>query len=645
MTLWIDNLAQEAADPTEAGRKMRQCFYTLGKLTKRQLTLDCLRKLCVRRVGTHEVERMARMVVRGEGRRNSKIVVNLLGMKLEDAMEMVERLKKQFMREKVALYMTISRGGMIKEEFWSKVDAEMRKVWVEGKSKIQRKVDRLEDTYKGAKTYTGLVDKIRVGDRELGEEEEEVKEPLAAGVQVSESEAKVLRKDPRFRDWTNMTIEDIEVDINVGLDNIRREINKLAENGGQSLTKEQEEVEKDFTRVLNLEDKTLDFGKMRSTAMKQNKYFVMSKAVNRKDELVLQRLKDKMIEGSKDVIKKTNDEKGRPRETCYSEEERLAIRSLRERRSVRVVVCGTDKSQVCGIMSEEEWMASMEVHTRGDEVVTMEEVDSVEKRLMGFAFQLTRGLRGGVGHSQSKVLDNLRSEHVSIPNLYALIKDHKEMREGEPVKSRPVCGAVESPNGQLSNMLSEVINMLTKVEDKLDTECRSSEEMRASVKKVNTKEGEGDRVIGSTDFKSYYPRLPVRRAAAIVGRMAELSELDIKTDDTEMGLFLASTMTRVEVVAMGLEEVVQERLHSRSAAPGITSREILERGPTCGTKWRPPSRAPTEQERRRMLGKMLELAIVFCMENHFYMLKGEVRRQARGAGIGLRCSEALGNDK
>ena len=43
-----------------------------------------------------------------------------------------------------------------------------------------------------------------------------------------------------------------------------------------------------------------------------------------------------------------------------------------------------------------------------------------------------------------------------------------------------------------------------------------------------------------------------------------------------------------------------------------------------------------------MLGKMIELSIIFCMENHFYMLGGKIRRQGRGAGIGLRCSEALG---
>ena len=39
----------------------------------------------------------------------------------------------------------------------------------------------------------------------------------------------------------------------------------------------------------------------------------------------------------------------------------------------------------------------------------------------------------------------------------------------------------------MSNTLSEVINAITKFEDKHESECRSSEEMRAEVKKVNSK--------------------------------------------------------------------------------------------------------------------------------------------------------------
>ena len=392
----------------------------------------------------------------------------------------------------------------------------------------------------------------------------------------------------------------------------------------------------------------------------------MARAVNRKDEMILQRLKGRLMDCAHKVLKKTNDEKGLPRETCYTAEERTGIQSLKEKRKeVGAVVCSTDKSQVLGVLSEDEWMASMKVHTDQDPVVTMEEVNNVEKQLVGHSFQLARALRMGAAHGQEdKVRDNLRSEHVAIPSLYALIKDHKVMLEGEPIKSRPVCGALESPNGQLSNILSEVINVICSVEDKVNTECRSSEEMRAGIKAVNQR-GEDEvgaagelgpqvvggelgpadtvnRIIGSTDFKSYYQNLPVRRAAQIVANMAEESELNIKTDNVELGLYLASTMKREEVEEMGLGEVVQQRLHTRSAAPGITSREIMSRGPLCGTKWKPPQRDPTEQERRKMLGKMLEIAIIFCMEHHYYNLGGEVKRQLSGAGTGLRCSEALG---
>ena len=149
-------------------------------------------------------------------------------------------------------------------------------------------------------------------------------------------------------------------------------------------------------------------------------------------------------------------------------------------------------------------------------------------------------------------------------------------------------------------------------------------------------------VVGSTDFKSYYPSLPVHRAAQIVREKIEQSEVKILTDDQELGLFLASTMTRQEVESNNLGDVVQERLYKAGAAPGITSREILSRGPACPTKWKEPRRSPTEEERRKMLGIMVEFSIKLCMEHHFYMHNQRVRRQEEGAGIGLRLSEALG---
>ena len=70
------------------------------------------------------------------------------------------------------------------------------------------------------------------------------------------------------------------------------------------------------------------------------------------------------------------------------------------------MVCSTDKSQVCGAMSEEEWLASLEVHTKDDPIVSQREVDEAERKLMGYSFQLARGLRFGESHEQE---DKVRS--------------------------------------------------------------------------------------------------------------------------------------------------------------------------------------------------------------------------------------------
>ena len=169
MTLWIEELASEAAEPITAGRKMRAVFFCLGKLVNRQLTTNLLRKLIERRVGTHEVEKSARLTIKDNLRRNLEVVDFLLKIKLKDAEKWTERLRKQFLREKENLYTSINRGGLLKVAFWSKVKALMDKKWKDGKQKIQEKVDRLENTYKGARTQTGKVGNIRVGDRELGE--------------------------------------------------------------------------------------------------------------------------------------------------------------------------------------------------------------------------------------------------------------------------------------------------------------------------------------------------------------------------------------------------------------------------------------------------------------------------------------------
>ena len=315
MTSRINQLAGEAADPEEAGKKMRQVYFTNCKLTNRQLTVDLLRKLFERGVGTHDVESIAKKIIKGEPRRNPNIVKSIIKIKLEDALKWQHRIRRQILKEKEELYRVISRRGRLKEEFWSALRLDLGRRWKDGKEKNQKKADRLEITYKGARPKTGMVGNIRVGDAELGEEEEVEKVPVAAGVNINAAETKVLNLDPRFRDWCKITAEDVETDVDVALDNLRREIDRLEENGGNSLSEAEEIRERQTSDPIDFEAKEVDFGKLRSTAMKQNKYFEMSQPVNRTDEMRLQNLKNRLMYTTKEVLKKTNDEKGLPKTT------------------------------------------------------------------------------------------------------------------------------------------------------------------------------------------------------------------------------------------------------------------------------------------------------------------------------------------
>ena len=265
MTSRIEYLAREAADPFEAGKRMRQVYFSNCKLTNRQLTVDLLKKLYERGVGTHEVESVARKVIKGEPRRNPKIVKAIIEIKLEDALRWQHRTRRQCLVEKAELYSFINRRGRLKEEFWSAMRLDLGRRWKKGKEKNQEKADRLEVTYKGTKPFTGRVDNIKVGDRELGEEEEVEKVPVAAGTNINAAEAKVLNLDPRFRDWCKITKEDVETDIDVALDNLRREIERLEENGGTSLSEAEEIRERQLTEPIDFEAKEVDFGKLRPT--------------------------------------------------------------------------------------------------------------------------------------------------------------------------------------------------------------------------------------------------------------------------------------------------------------------------------------------------------------------------------------------
>ena len=70
-------------------------------------------------VGTHDVESIAKKIIKGEPRRNPNVVKSIIKIKLEDALKWQHRIRQQILKEKEELYRVISRRGRLKEEFWS----------------------------------------------------------------------------------------------------------------------------------------------------------------------------------------------------------------------------------------------------------------------------------------------------------------------------------------------------------------------------------------------------------------------------------------------------------------------------------------------------------------------------------------------
>ena len=259
-----------------------------------------------------------------------------------------------------------------------------------------------------------------------------------------------------------------------------------------------------------------------------------------------------------------------------------------------------------------------------------------EKVLNAHSIQTGHILRMGENHGHwSRIKSALVNHFGHIPVLYGLVKDHKDKKEGEPLPSRPVCGADKGLNTQLSQVLAQVVAAIAMdMDEKKDAVCRSTEEMIVDIESVNERTDLNNLVIFSTDFEAYYPNFDIEEVAKVAKEEFINGDLDINVDEKELALYLAVTKERSELESLGLGQVTHTRLYTRGRKPGITTEEILERGSNTKSKFRDPERQPTEDEIRMMFGVALENLINTAMSNHLYSFNGDLRKQQSCGAIG-----------
>ena len=118
-----------------------------------------------------------------------------------------------------------------------------------------------------------------------------------------------------------------------------------------------------------------------------------------------------------------------------------------------------------------------------------------------------------------------------------------------------------------------------------------------------------------------------------------------EVDTVALGLYLAILYQdrRGELLALGLDQLVQKRLHPKAKKILITTEEVLEPGDKTTSKFYPREQEPTAEQERLMLALALEQGILATFKSHYYSFdQGEVRLQEEGGPIGLIISGAAG---
>ena len=408
-------------------------------------------------------------------------------------------------------------------------------------------------------------------------------------------------------------------------------------------------------RVFDPEEKVEDLRKLRVTDLPTCKRITVPEAAEPAKEAKIQVL----IDGLEEAMRKNGRKEkscpkaGRSSLSTLTDQQRRGKESLlRREKAGELIMVGSDKSGKNIPMSVEMYKLCMEPHIKDDSIHSREEVAQSEKILNGAATQILRAFKCGEdwGH-EARLKSACGAKNNEIPSLNQLVKDHKAT-----LKTRPVCRARQAPNGNLGELLCTLLDPFVQEADRDErTEIKSTEELCSDLKATNDRISEagvqrgrfqqaGRLVVGSKDVEAFYPSMDVDLAAEEVKLEVEESDIDLEMDTEEAALYIACTMTPVEIEQEGLTHVVHKRRHKTGPRPGLTCKAVVGGASQRldDQAWIPPARRPGRRQKKRMAGCVLRSACRLVMQNHFYTYDNVIRKQTKGGAIGLKLTEKLG---
>ena len=229
---------------------------------------------------------------------------------------------------------------------------QVEEAWKEKGDKCTSKLQHLEMKWKREERHrTQKLDiggewrGVKIGDRELEEEEERrdrgerrTRPVLKYGAVVTSAEEDSLLSLPaKFSTYQAITLEKVEVALQVSMAKARWELQSRKERGEGEAEEEQEwsedwelaqQVEK---TVYSKEEQKIDFSKRRVTDMKTCRSVFMPQPGTATEELVIANLVSRGLACTKQYIEENCDKKGFPRRQNLSEASAKGMKSLLNR--------------------------------------------------------------------------------------------------------------------------------------------------------------------------------------------------------------------------------------------------------------------------------------------------------------------------
>ena len=539
------------SDPRRAYALLRSDLIKTTNVTKSGCYLKYFQDLRYRRIGTPEVESVAKKEYYGgrdtwqsnkERRRCQGVeleVIRILDIRVAKEVKNLKEVRhlsstgEVALKEKLQVLDVVTEEGVTLETVMNKYKEEVAKE-VSMFKKVysayyKHKVDTLYDVFKLRRQekenprWRGVL----VTDEQLREEEVRREEEPGCNfivlddIVLDRDEESYLRLPYKFRELDIVNFEDVEAEAEMNTvkqrwdlmgrgredeegEDVTEEVRKNREEEERKRTKKERD---DAGKVHDIKGKTLDMSKQRVTELSMNPRTIEPRAAQGIQEIKIQSQK---LEEINQCMRKIKIKEKDGRETNLTRSEEVGkLKLLKRKKKGEIVMFPTDKSGKIVVSLPETYQRAAQVHLQKDLDVSWSELKVTETRINRHMKALVKIVNLGEQHSgqSQRITGATKSVDSPAPALYLLWKDHKPYTTEPP--TRPVCSATVGPLARASEITSSI---LTAYLDSIPpgTECMSTEEMQRAILDANQMikdQDIKDVEVFSMDVHALYPSL------------------------------------------------------------------------------------------------------------------------------------------